>query len=539
MQFGKQHYLIAVGFALCFSAPVAAQLPPPTPPPPTTLWSFLGIPQGYRYVRDNGFNRNGNRPNLERKPPLKAIADPKNLKSENPAIKKAAEIKQAEDEKKQKIKAIKYLASIGCGCYNRDGSITDALLKSMDDCTEEVRLATVQSISVAAASEMCANCKMRSCCSEELSNKLYEIAYERDETGCYLEPSERVRLAAAEALRVCCPGGGDDIIYDSGPPAMPPSGAEQPSVVPESGGERPALPPIPGVEAPTPALPPSAIPATPIRPLQPGPVVPPGALPTDAPPPPPAPIPGPAAGSTASPRSSRRTALRHMENSPSLAASTAPTTFAEIGAPAAAPHWTPEQGSLASESAANSSATQPSASQAGQLTVTVAHQAASEPTENFAPIVTRLPPVDEMSVPHGNSSTVALPPIPGRGVQASPVSILRPARPAAAAAPEKSPPTRRAPRAATQRILPGQEFGVGTVTSLRFKDGVAILEFENSALVPPGSIIRAYHEFALSGKSPVCDLEVVDGGDGRTVAVARAGSQLTALNVGDLAVVLQ
>src|SRR5688572_25487533 len=123
MQSGKQSLFIALGLTLCLSAPVAAQLPPP-PPPPATLWSFLGIPQGYRRMRDGLSNRNGNNPAAERQPPLKAIADPKNLKSEDPAIKKAAEIKQAEDLKKQKIKAIKYLASIGCGCYNRDGSIT-------------------------------------------------------------------------------------------------------------------------------------------------------------------------------------------------------------------------------------------------------------------------------------------------------------------------------------------------------------------------------------------------------------------------------
>ena len=83
--------------------------------------------------------------------------------------------------------------------------------------------------------EMCSNCKMRSCCSEEISNKLYEIAYERDENGCYLEPSERVRLAAAEALRVCCPGRDEDFIIERGPPPVR-GGGEQPGVVPESGG---------------------------------------------------------------------------------------------------------------------------------------------------------------------------------------------------------------------------------------------------------------------------------------------------------------
>ena len=108
MQFRTREYALAVGLVLgCLNAPALAQLPPP-PPPPATLWSFLGIPQGMRASRDNTLNSRGNFPGLERKPPLKPIADPKNLQSDNPAIKKAAEVKQAEDLKPQKIKAIKY-----------------------------------------------------------------------------------------------------------------------------------------------------------------------------------------------------------------------------------------------------------------------------------------------------------------------------------------------------------------------------------------------------------------------------------------------
>src|SRR5262249_18896135 len=190
--------------------------------------------------------------------------------SSDPSIKKAAEVKQAEDLKKQKIKAVKYLAKIGCGCYNRDGSITDALIKSMDDCTEEVRLATVQAISEAAMGERCANCKMKSCCSEEISNKLYEIAYERDENGCFLEPSERVRMAAAEALRTCCEGNGDMIMME-GPAPAPQTGGEQPTPATESGGERPRgappvlIDPLPSAAPLQNAPPPPPVPINPPR----------------------------------------------------------------------------------------------------------------------------------------------------------------------------------------------------------------------------------------------------------------------------------
>jgi hypothetical protein len=450
-----------------------AQLPPP-PPPPTTLWSFLGIPQGMRYVRDNTLNRSGNRPGLERQPPLKPIADPKNLESKDPAIKKAAEVKQAEDLKKQKIKAVKYLASIGCGCYNRDGSITDALLKSMDDCTEEVRLATVQAISEAAVGEKCANCKMRSCCSEEISNKLYEIAYERDETGCYLEPSERVRQAAAEALRTCCNGGNEDLIMDYSPAPTPAAPGEQPGVVPEVGGERPGdvppatttlpITPIPVTPAPVVTPPPPAIiaPPPPAAPLQnPAPIVPPRITP-----------PAPAPASINGNQSSRRTAsvkpqpvstamrsdnavtfnasrqssiVRSAESRPVPPVVIEPR-IAEPQSVRVNPHWKPvdEQqsvffrhpasGPLPIEDAGakispenvvvNSLPQRP-----GKITATPAKL---DSTLGLAPVVTRasmtrLPPVDHSTQANPTFQTMPSPPLPGSVTPVvTSVSVTRP-----------------------------------------------------------------------------------------------------------------
>lgn len=43
----------------------------------------------------------------------------------------------------------------------------------------------------------------RGCCSEEALNALSAVAYGRDEFGCWLEPSPRVRQAAEEALQLC------------------------------------------------------------------------------------------------------------------------------------------------------------------------------------------------------------------------------------------------------------------------------------------------------------------------------------------------
>lgn len=281
--------LIAV-VAASLSLPVIAFAQAPAAPQKrATLWSFLGIPQAYTSVRDNWDNRNGNRPQAERKPNLIRLADPKNLESPNPAIKKAAEIKKEEDLAKQKIKAVKYLTKIGCGCYNRDGSITDALLKALDDCTEEVRYQTVLAITDAANGEACVNCKNKSCCSEELSNKLYEMAYERDDAGCFLEPSERVRNAAAEALRACCPGRGPDggfILDETNGPGtggeIIPQG-ERPDMVDPGTGERPSIPPptppqpapVPSPELgpmPVPPLP-RPTPAVPRAPVQPAPTI--------------------------------------------------------------------------------------------------------------------------------------------------------------------------------------------------------------------------------------------------------------------------
>ncbi len=175
--------------------------------PTATLWRFLGIPQGVQKVRDVSLNRRGNFPGLERKPPIKRIADPANLESPDPAIKAAAEIKAAEDMKSQKVKAIKYLASMGCGCYDKDGKITDALLAATDDCTPDVRMAAIEAFEDAANGEQCRKCGSTSCCSEKVTKRLSEIAYERDDTGCPIEPDAEIREAAARVLRICCPGG--------------------------------------------------------------------------------------------------------------------------------------------------------------------------------------------------------------------------------------------------------------------------------------------------------------------------------------------
>ena len=147
---------------------VLAQAPVPLTEPPSTLWRFLGIPQTLTGGYDSLANRRGNRPGLERRgrdARVRRISDPAFLDpAAPPLLKTAAQIKMQEDLAPQKIKALKYLGSIGCGCYDKDGEVTAALLAGLADCTEEVRLAAVETITEGACSEYCEFCRQRSCC---------------------------------------------------------------------------------------------------------------------------------------------------------------------------------------------------------------------------------------------------------------------------------------------------------------------------------------------------------------------------------------
>lgn len=225
-------FAVLMGVLSAISAPSFGQTPAApaaVPPAAPTLWSFLGVPQGVKKVQGALTNRRGNNPAKEPKNAMKALNDPANLLSENKAIKKAAQVKTEEDLKPQKIKALKYLTSIGCGCYDKGGEVTAALIASAEDCTEDVRLATMQAIHGAAESKCCNNCGQVCCCNEKLLKKLAVVAYERDDHGCYTEPSKRVRDAATAALKACCPNGE--------PPCIGPE-PEKPT------GEKPATPPL-------------------------------------------------------------------------------------------------------------------------------------------------------------------------------------------------------------------------------------------------------------------------------------------------------
>lgn len=177
--------------------------------PPPSLLDFLGITQivegGSALIHRIGGRlraRLGMRfPGLEGRPPLVAITDPANLSDDaSPAQQVAAKAKAEEDAAEQKVKALRYLATLGCGgCYP---DIEEALLSALEDCTEMVRFEAVSAFRSTTTCP-CKYCNADSCCSAAVQKALRKIAYEMNDNGCYVEPSPRVRRVARIALVQC------------------------------------------------------------------------------------------------------------------------------------------------------------------------------------------------------------------------------------------------------------------------------------------------------------------------------------------------
>lgn len=225
------------------AAPAAAQaggativaIAPPSPPP-ITLPKFLGLDIAYGGVTLVGQrvrNRLGTRfPGLEARPPVRSLTDPANTsETASPAVKAAAQAKAEQDEVPQKAKAIKYLASLGCGkCYP---DTEKALLAALDDCNEMIRYETVRGLRKSLG-DSCNSCRENSCCSPKLTRKLYEIGYGVTENGCHQESSSRVRRNARLALCGC---GGIQPEQFEGIPFEGPSmvGSAVPAEAPDAG----------------------------------------------------------------------------------------------------------------------------------------------------------------------------------------------------------------------------------------------------------------------------------------------------------------
>ncbi|XZE32847.1 peptidyl-prolyl cis-trans isomerase [Pirellulaceae bacterium SH501] len=214
--------LLAPIVAGCAAAPKpAASTPPPTsaaagnttivaiqpsaPSCDTTLPKFLGLDSAAQGL-GGGLQRIGSRlmsaldltgrfPGLQPQPPVLPITAPENMGPDAPpAVQAAAEIKKEEDSAQQKIMAIRYLATLGCGgCYEK---VEEALLEGLNDCTESVRYEAVRALQCRPDCG-CKFCSSPSCCSLAVRKKLDEL------TRCEKEPSERIRRHARMALACC------------------------------------------------------------------------------------------------------------------------------------------------------------------------------------------------------------------------------------------------------------------------------------------------------------------------------------------------
>jgi hypothetical protein len=284
----RQLRMAVLTFTFVAASSAAFAQAPAAPAPPTTIWSFMGIKPGcVEKLKVAHKNKNGCKPQKEKKPLLKAIADPANLEAKNPAIAAAAQIKTEEDLAPQKIKAIKYLGAVGCGCYP---GVKEALLAALDDCTEEVRYTAAVALIQAAGG--CAGCMPqvppkprgllhmfgsdddddedggcpqptcgcgRSCCDLEMKKKLADVAFEKTDGNCWKEPSARVRQAAAQALAVCnsrpSVAKPTDIPQGPGPEVIP--SPSVPEIAPGASPETAPLQPVPANDGawrnPTPA----------------------------------------------------------------------------------------------------------------------------------------------------------------------------------------------------------------------------------------------------------------------------------------------
>ena len=195
--------MLAIAASGCAALQQDVVVPPAAPV--ATIWQKLGVPAGmkaFQTARDNLINRRGNFPGLERKPPVKRLADPANLESEVPAVKAAAGIKQKEDLAPQKIKALKYLAEAACGCYDEDGIVEAAFLDALKDCTEDVRKAAIEGIETTLSRCKCGSC-CGTCCTARIQKRLADMATGQKPDGCWIEPSVELRRMAGQLLCAC------------------------------------------------------------------------------------------------------------------------------------------------------------------------------------------------------------------------------------------------------------------------------------------------------------------------------------------------
>ena len=79
-----------------------------------------------------------------------------------------------------------------------------AFLEALSDCDPEVKKAAIEAVCTTAGD--CSKCKTgceTTCCTQEILDKLNDIATGKDEAGCLKEPDADIRRMAAAAARKC------------------------------------------------------------------------------------------------------------------------------------------------------------------------------------------------------------------------------------------------------------------------------------------------------------------------------------------------
>jgi hypothetical protein len=180
----------------------------------------------------------------------------------------ANQLKKEEKKVPLKVRAIKYLGTLDCQCYPE---IVDALLASLDDCSEKVRYAALEALHHKCGDKGCClhlhkhkeqancgscgtcdtctngNCPPCDCagcaCQKKVIERLNQLLLARDEFGCLKEKSQRVRSLATLMIEECL------VRHQPHPGVMAPEPAAKPDAVPDAVPDAPA-PAAPAATAP-------------------------------------------------------------------------------------------------------------------------------------------------------------------------------------------------------------------------------------------------------------------------------------------------
>lgn len=218
---------------------IVAIAPPAAPAgPPPNIFDFLGCNQLKSELCGAvgcALNMLGTAfPGLMAGLPMTSLTNPAALASSNPAIAAAAGAKAEENAAPAKVAALQYLGTLGCGGCHPE--VEKALLAGLDDCIEIVRFAAAEALAETSRNR-CRYCTSNRCCSMKIRKRLKEIASDRDDNGCFKEPSPRVRRMARVALCNCsC----DPI--DGLPTPLPTEGPSSDGDSPNSDGSVPPEP---------------------------------------------------------------------------------------------------------------------------------------------------------------------------------------------------------------------------------------------------------------------------------------------------------